>query len=150
MVRAHLLLAAVASLTVPLPARAQEASVPARAPVVDAAVESAVRGGTWSTGSARGRYRILVVMEGWEEVRHRAFLQWVQESASPNSPETIRASVDLTEIADMFSVGEPILVARGGRWYAAVRGTDRPMAQYSRRLTFALGPPSEVRLVAGK
>jgi hypothetical protein len=143
-------LAVVASLGAIAHAPAQTPSAPVQVPVVDAAVETVVSGGTWSAGETHGRYRILVVMEGWEEVRHRAYVQWVQESESPHTAEIVRASLDLTSVAKMFGLAEPTVVARAGRWYVIVRGADRRMAEYSRRLTFELGPPGRVRRITAQ
>jgi hypothetical protein len=124
-------------------ARAQDSSAAAIHP----SIETVVSGGVWAAGAAHGRYRVVVIMEGWETIRRRAVLQWVQETESPDSVETVRAFQDLTDTANAFSLGDPVLTRRTGRWYVSLRAADKPMAQYSRRVTFKLGPPGKARRI---
>jgi len=147
LMRALILRIAVASFSVASRAPAQTTSVPAPVVAIEPAVETVVSGGRWKSADAQGRYRLVVVAEGWEEVRHRAFVQWVRESPSPNAPEAVRESLDLTLLAHAFGLAHPALATRSGRWFLTLRGADRPTSDYSRRLTFELGPPGHVRRI---
>ncbi|HEX8694471.1 MAG TPA: hypothetical protein VF746_18760 [Longimicrobium sp.] len=113
---------------------------------IDPAVEEVVSGGAWKAGQASGTYRLVVITEGWEAIRYRLFLQWLEVPQEPG-PITIRKTVELTPLAGMFSLTGPELSLRGGRWYVTAYGADRPLAASSRRVRFELGPPGTVRRV---
>ena len=73
-------------------------------PVVPASIESVVSGGYWETPENHGRYRVLVVNEGFEHVISKVYVQWVAEATSP---ATSPAVVATKQIQPLFS-GAPV------------------------------------------
>ena len=71
-------------------------------------VESVVSGGYWKSGGQDGRYRIIVVNNGWEHVHSLVFLQWLEENHEKQETTT-RFSVPIREIneAHTWSVARP-------------------------------------------
>lgn len=148
----RLLLAfAAAGLTVlagPARAGAQaEGAAADSVPAVPLEVEAVVSGGRWAAGSASGGYRLLVITEGWEAIRRRAVLEWIQQAEAPDDSDTIRARVDLTQAAGMYSLTQPQIVSRGAKWYVTACAADRPYQQATVPVTLEIGAPGRVRRV---
>ena len=118
----------------------------ARAARVDLQVEQIASAGRWESGKATGGYRVLVVREGSEEVRRRAVLQWIQESAA-RGPDSLRYSLELTEQAGAYALSHPEIIRRGARWILRLKAASQPLASYDRSVEFELGPPGKVSLV---
>jgi hypothetical protein len=116
------------------------------APAVDLGVESIVSGGVWKTSSAAGRFRAIGVSQGWEEVRHRVILEWIQDPDT-NASDSIRARLDLNQALGLYGLVEPKLTRRGTLWYLSLRVARRPVSPYSETVVVELGPPGKVRRV---
>ena len=112
-------------------------------------------GGAWTAGATGGRYRVIVVTEGWEEVRRRAFVEWLEErdprdaggAGGAASHTAARTTADLNVSATIFALSDPRLVTHGGRWYVTACGAERPLVPYTRPVAFELGAPGRVRRV---
>ncbi len=111
---------------------------------VNTSIEAVVSGGSWEADGLYGRYRIVVVSEGWEEVRHRIVVQWLVEDQARHDV-LIQSSVDLDSIAGSFwSLNDPRLWKRRGVWLLTVKTTAMPMAQPTDSLTFELTRPGKL------
>jgi hypothetical protein len=115
-------------------------------PSVDPSVEAIVSGGHWRAGDASGSFRLIKVTEGWDELRHRVYLQWL-ELPTERGATLIRASVELTPLAEVFSLGAPTLSTRQGHWYVRLGAAARPLTPMLERVTFEIGGPGVVRRV---
>ena len=104
-VRAVAVFVAVSSMGVTARrAHAQGPSVPA----VDPAVETVVSGGVWSAGATHGRYRVLVIAEGWEEIRRHAMLHLSFRAAErPLGSYSRRVTFELGPPGTVRRISEP-------------------------------------------
>ena len=143
---AGLLAASVATV---MPLRSQTAtSVAAPAVAVGLDVTSVQSGGRWEARGRSGYLRVIESAEGWEEVRHHVFVQWIEEPAERRQP-TIRATLEVGSVlADAWSLTAPQLVQRGESWFVQVHVADAPMAQPRRTATVRIGPPGTLTVVA--
>jgi len=107
-------------------------------------IEEVVSGGSWKTRTAEGTFRLVQTGEGWETVRHRVFVQWLEESQE-HRRVTVRRTIELEPPPQVFSVADPQLVSRNGVWYAIVRTASRPLAQFDQEIAFELGAPGIAR-----
>jgi hypothetical protein len=130
------------------PARAMDPSERAAARI-DASVNRVVSGGQWKTRTSGGSYRLVEVAQGWENVRYRVFVQWLEEGEDPDGPgDRLKAWRELGALVPgQFSLVDPALSWQDGRWQVTVKGASTPMEQPSQTLTFILGAPGEVRAV---
>jgi hypothetical protein len=114
---------------------------------VDPSVNRVVSGGQWKTRTTGGSYRVVEVTQGWETVRYRVFVQWLEEGEDPEGPgDRLKAWRELGALVPhQFSLVDPELSWRDGRWQVTVKAATAPMEQPSQRLTFVLGAPGEVR-----
>jgi hypothetical protein len=105
-----------------------------------------IGGGRWIADSAAGEYRLATVLDPLDGTRLVVLAQWVAGSARDASAPTL-ATVDLNEVAKLFSLAEPELVEVDGRWQVHLRGgvPEKPMV---RRVVLELRGPGEVRLVS--
>ena len=128
-------------MAIPAAAAAQEDSLPPLAP----SIETVLTHGHWTAAGASGAYRVIVLTEGWESVRRRVIVQWLEEDQ--DAQETVvRATVDLgTILTDAYSVSAPVITKRGTAWQLTVRTSDRPLAQATTPVVFTLGPPGIIR-----
>lgn len=129
-------------VTRPLPAQDAERDT---LPTVSPQVETLVSGGQWVRGAARGRYRVLVLTEGWETIRRRAFVQWLAEPEDPEMPEQVRATLELGPLTDLYALTAPVLARRGTQWTVTLRGAAQPMGAYDQPVRFVLGAPGVAR-----
>lgn len=118
-----------------------------RPPALPPEVSGVVTGGTWEDHGARGIIRVVIVSEGWEEVRQRAFVQWLEEH--PDRHElTVRATRELNGLlVGTWSLSAPTLVSRRHDWVITLQAALAPMAQPSRTVTFRLDGPGRVTLI---
>jgi hypothetical protein len=116
---------------------------------VDPSVNRVVSGGQWKTRAAGGSYRVIEVSQGWETVRYRVFVQWLEEGEDPEGPgDRLKAWRELGALVPhQFSLVDPQLFSEGGRWRVTVKAASGPMEQPSQTLTFVLGRPGEVRSI---
>lgn len=133
-------------VTFPVLAPAQEDSLP----TLDTRIETVVTRGHWTSGEASGAYRVIVLTEGWESIRRRVIVQWLEEDQ--DAQETVvRAVVDLgTILTDAYSVSAPVITKEGAAWRLTVRTSQRPYAQMTRPVVFTLGAPGTVRRIRGR
>jgi hypothetical protein len=73
-------------------------------PSVPATIESVNSGGYWATPEHRGRYRVVMVNEGYEHVYSRVFVEWV---ADPRSSSSRAKVIKSTQVPQLFS-GTPV------------------------------------------
>jgi len=130
----------------------------ARAPVVraqalrvepayalDSRVVQVVSGGAWTDGPRSGQYRIVVRSDGADSVHYTTVVQWMVRRGMSQDLEMV-ASVDLSTIsAAWFSMLDPELRLRNGRWFLVVDAATAPLRTASHRPQFALGPPGQIR-----
>ena len=124
----------------PLTLRAQSP-----APRIDPSVQSVVSGGRWTAGKATGSLRVIEIAEGWENVRYRVFVQWLEDT---EDGARIRTSRDLGPLVpNQFSLTNPQLVYKAGSWRVDLKAASRPMERPERPLSFVVGAPGQVTLV---
>ena len=110
-------------------------------------------GGSWSSGSDSGFYRLIVVEEGAADRSPDAFLQWVTR-AEPGGREMVREMIEVPLAARVFAIEEATLRTSGpGSACVSVRSSGRPAHWYSWdgphvRAALELGPPGVTRTVA--
>ena len=128
-------------------ALAQDAAAD-RALQLDPSIAEVVTGGAWGDAAgAHGRYRVVVVAEGWEEVRYRVFLQWL-ELDSDRRDVRVRVSQDLAILApNWWSLTSPSLSLHDGKWILSLQAAEMPMQAPDTELRFQLGPPGQVELL---
>jgi hypothetical protein len=117
-------------------------------PALDSRIYEVATGGYWKTGSRAGTFRVVVIAEGFEEIRYRAFLQWLSE---PTQTETARlvTTKSISDLADRcFSVLSPTIALEGGKWRLTMKGANVPLKQPNQVLRFELGEPGIVRASA--
>jgi hypothetical protein len=105
-----------------------------------AAVQNVVSGGWWESDSVRGRYRIVEVIEGSEEVRHRVIVQWLTALRSDRG-DTVIAALDLNEKASVYGLAGPLIEQSGKEWRVRARSPSGPLRQYADSIRFTLGRP---------
>lgn len=106
-------------------------------------VESVISGGTWKFGSAEGTFRLIVVAANPDH-GSRTFVQWM-ESRTPARID-VRRTVELNDVARVYSLSNPRLSQERGRWLVIVTArTNNPSAP-ARTLTFELGAPGRASL----
>lgn len=110
--------------------------------------------GTWSDGSARGFYRLIIAGDGVHSRKLGIFLQWVERSDT-GAPEIVRETISLPLAPHFLDLNEARLLVRPDRSICvSVRSTGRPLHWYSwgpRRVRVALdlGAPGETKPVSG-
>jgi hypothetical protein len=139
-------LAGLALAAAPLHGQSTASSHNAGMPSLDVGVASVHSGGRWESPGRSGYFRVVEIEEGWEEVRHRVFVQWIEESPEHRT-RSIRAVQEIGTRLGAWSVSGPQLVRRGAVWYAAVRVADAPIAQPSRTVMVRIGRPGELQLM---
>lgn len=45
---------------------------------LEAQIETVASGGYWEANGKEGSYRIIILLEGWEHLSNRVFLQWLE------------------------------------------------------------------------
>lgn len=110
---------------------------------MDTGVETVVTGGQWTAGGVDGRFRVIVVETGWEEVRHLVVVQWLGADADRHEM-MVQASVGPSTLGlDAYSLYDPRLVRRNGRWYLLAKATSAPLAA-PREVSFRLDGPGHL------
>ena len=115
-------------------------------PDVPLSVEDVASGGRWQSGTSQGSYRVIGFAEGFEEVRHRVVVQWLQDATRDRSDSLVN-TVDLNERGNVYGLASPAIVQQGSSWIVKVRSARMPMTQYDDSLTFTVGTPGIVSLV---
>ncbi len=79
------------------------------APLIEPGIESAVSGGFWQSEGVSGRYRVVVVNSGFEQVHSELFLEWILDG-SENSGPSVLYSIPVTEVNESgeWSFGVPV------------------------------------------
>jgi hypothetical protein len=127
---------------IPRASQAQRAALSVT-PRLDPSIVTVVSGGRWTLRQVGGSYRVIGVKEGWEHIRYRLFVQWLEES---DGGERVRISREVGPLVpDRYSLTDPTLKFAEGRWRLGVRAASAPMEQPSDSLTFILGTPGEIR-----
>ena len=123
-------------------ARGQEpATIASR---VDAKVSQVTTAGGWKTSTAHGYCRLIVISEGWEEIRHTVFPQWIEESERAHA-DRIRATVNLSDAAPgWFSFFEPKIVIHQPHDEVTVMAAPYPLGP-EQALRFEIGMPSRLK-----
>jgi hypothetical protein len=111
---------------------------------ITTSVETVISGGYWEADGVRGTYRVVVLTDGFEEIRRTVIVQWLAEDQEHHDV-VIRSSVDLAGIAGSYwSLDDPRLWSQGRTWRLAVKTTAMPMEQPTDSLTFELAKPNQV------
>jgi hypothetical protein len=91
---------------------------------LDPALTSVVTGGYWESGGKRGSVRLLVFNTGWQHVRTRLVVQWIEEQPATERI-VIHASRDVEAIpSEMWALAAPRLELQNRRWYVIVTGAS--------------------------
>jgi hypothetical protein len=114
-------------------------------PRIDPSVQSVVSGGRWTSGKATGSLRVIEIAEGWENIRYRVFVQWLEDTEDGARVKTSRELGPV--VPDQFSLAHPQLVYQAGKWRVDLKAASRPMEQAERPLSFVVGAPGQVALV---
>jgi hypothetical protein len=115
---------------------------------LDIPIATVVSGGSWKTSTTEGTFRLIETSEGWETIRRRVFVQWLEVSQERRRV-TVRRTIELQPRPEVFSMSDPRLVLRNGVWYATVRTASRPLAQPDQEAAFELGGPGTARRMRG-
>ena len=119
----------------------------ATVPPIDPRITKLVAAGYWEAGARHGFFRAVELSEGWEEIRRRVVVQWLAD-AEERGPAVVVASQELRDRAQgVWSVSDPELALRRGRWFLTVKTTARPLEQPSGTREFELGSPGRLRAV---
>lgn len=78
------------------------------APLIESGIESVVTGGFWQSGDVSGRYRVVVVNSGFEQVHSDVFLEWIQDGSESSGP-CVLCSVPVAQVNESgaWSIGVP-------------------------------------------
>jgi hypothetical protein len=91
---------------------------------LDPALTAVVSGGYWESGGRRGSIRLLVFNTGWESVRSRLVVQWIEEQPAKDRI-IIHSSRDVEAIpGERWALAAPQLELRNRRWYVIVTGAS--------------------------
>ncbi|MFN2567684.1 MAG: hypothetical protein ABR499_22040 [Gemmatimonadaceae bacterium] len=113
---------------------------------LDPAVRLALSGGRWQSGVQRGTFRLLLLRDGWDQVRNRLVIQWLEEQPAAKRV-VVHSSRDVEAVADgAWAIGVPRLELRSGQWYAVVTGTT-DAGRIRRTWRFDLAVPGKLREV---
>src|SRR5690349_19266139 len=78
-------------------------------PQLDPRVYEVATGGQWNAGGQTGSFRVVVLQEGFEEIKYSAFLQWLDE-ATRTRPAKVVATQNLGTLAGRcFSLVSPVI-----------------------------------------
>lgn len=122
-------------------------SAQSKLPRIDPIVQTVVSGGRWKSGNGAGSFRVVEIAEGFERVRYRVFIQWLEDT---EDGVRIKLSRELGPLVpDQYSLTKPQLVYRGGKWHVDLQAATRPMEQADRALSFVVDAPGQVTLVQG-
>ena len=113
---------------------------------VNPAVETIVSGGRWQAGKSEGHFRVIIVQQGWEEIRRLARLEWIREP-SERGPEVVVKQLDLTDRAGVYALAEPVIEHKGDEWFVRFKAASAPLAAYDQTVAFGLGTPGTARLI---
>lgn len=96
---AHLFLV-VLFTTLPLGAQ-QPAAAASEIPIgiksLDITIETIASGGFWQKGDVDGSYRVVILLEGWEHLSNKVFLQWVRQDRD-NQTLVVDKTLHLAEL----------------------------------------------------
>jgi hypothetical protein len=103
-----------------------------------------VSGGSWTKGDSSGQYRIIVRSDGVDTVHYTTVVQWMVRSGLGQELQMVH-SVDMHSVAtSYFSILDPELKLRSGRWLLVVDAADAPLRTAIHRPVFVLGPPGQI------
>jgi hypothetical protein len=131
-------LVAIAILALRQAANAQETVV------IPADIATVVTGGSWSSGSINGSYRVVVRTGGLEHVVSIAQIDWIVESEGPEEASRIVQS----KIANTGSwrLDRPRILRSGSAWRVELDGLETHVTPTLRgKWILRLGPPGEVQ-----
>lgn len=91
---------------------------------LDPALTAVVSGGYWESGGRRGSIRLLVFNTGWDHVRSRLVVQWIEEQPAKERI-LVHASRDVEAIpSEMWALAAPRLELQNKRWVVIVTGAS--------------------------
>jgi hypothetical protein len=101
-------------------------------------------GGSWTFGTARGHYRLIIVNASVTErdstrTVSRLVIQWI-ETSGPRP--LVRTTVESTVIGEPWSLGPPVFQTGGTRTVVFVAGRDHHSGQDGHWVV-TLGPPGQ-------
>jgi hypothetical protein len=91
---------------------------------LDPALTAVVTGGYWESGGRRGSIRLLVFNSGWDNVRSRLVVQWIEEEREKERI-LVHASRDVEAIPnEMWALAAPRFELQNKRWYVIITGAS--------------------------
>jgi hypothetical protein len=120
----------------------------AQTPVINVnpAIETIVSGGRWQAGKSQGHFRVIIVRQGWEEIRRLARVEWIREP-SERGPEVVVKQLDLTDRANVYALAEPVIEHKGDEWFVRFKAASAPLAAYDLTVALGLGTPGMATLI---
>lgn len=111
----------------PILARAQDPD-PGVAAVVGLApqIETVASGGYWEANGKEGSYRVIILLDGWEHLSNRVFLQWVEVDQEKQEFHSLRI-IPIPEVSEgRWRVTEAKFELVGEQWRIVLpaRGQD--------------------------
>jgi len=114
---------------------------------VAADVDSVISGGTWEANNKSGRYRVIIVNEGFEQVTSRTFVQWVADPSKRNDEQTVVASIEHKPFGDTpVSYSAKIKFISKGKLQIIYSGVV-PFEPYAKMRAVAIaGNPDQIKI----
>jgi hypothetical protein len=115
---------------------------------LDPSVAHVVTGGSWSSGTASGQYRIVVRTGGWEHVVSELYIQWLQED-----PQVQRIVVRATQLVTsvtpgIYSLGRPDLTCTDTGCRVQISGTVSTSPSQQASWVLKLGAPGQYAVIS--
>lgn len=116
----------------------------ATVPLIDPGVYELMTGGYWKNERQSGTIRVVVLMEGWEAIRHRMFVQWIEERSEAHEARLVATREVADVVSNCYSLVSPSLSLKGGRWILVAKASSAPMKRTSQNISIVLGAPGEL------
>ena len=130
------------------PAFAQETDAGANAVVtLPSQVETVVSGGYWERDGKEGSYRVIILLEGWEHLSNRVFLQWLAVDHEKHDFVSQRI-VPIAEINEArWRISEARFELVSDQWRILLPARDPGQ---ERNITFAVIPSADLTYRMGE
>ena len=114
---------------------------------VAANVDTVLSGGAWEANKKSGRYRVIIVNEGFEQVTSRTFVQWIADPSNRNDEQTIVASLEHKPFGDTpVSYSAKIKFLSKGKLQIIYSGVV-PFEPYAKMRSVAIaGNPDQIKI----
>ena len=113
---------------------------------IDPAVAAVVSGGSWTSSSSSGQYRVVVRTGGFEHVGSQLAVDWIRDPRSEGDTVLVAAHAVVTEITEgIYSLDVPHLDCRSEKCQVAVTGVNTRDGSHH-RWVLRLGPPGQYQV----